>query len=305
MSTVVHFSPELGSWLTQRLDQGQPPIQLLETMVAERMDPRVAGAILDAFLSARRGAGPLPVDSLLLEDSALGASPPKPRIWAGARIATADRTVQVLARAENPTLALLGDLLSAEEAAHLIALARPRLRPSTVVDPKTGRDQVEAHRTSLGMFFRLRENAFIARLDRRTSEVMNLPVEHGEGFQVLHYPEGALNAPHFDYLVPSNDSNRASIARSGQRVSTLLIYLNDVEAGGETIFPNLGWSVAPKLGNGTYFEYENERGELDERSLHGSNPVVHGDKWVATKWMRERRFVSADAEGAEGMIRGS
>ncbi|MFT4047499.1 MAG: 2OG-Fe(II) oxygenase [Solimonas sp.] len=98
------------------------------------------------------------------------------------------------------------------------------------------------------MFFRPAESPLIAALDRRISALMNLPFEHGEGLQVLRYEPGARSAPHFDFLIPSNEANRASITRSGQRVSTLIVYLNDVEAGGETVFPELGWSIALRRG---------------------------------------------------------
>ena len=175
----------------------------------------------------------------------------------------------------------------------LIAMARPRLRPSTTVDPLTGRDRAGEHRSSLGMFFRLRENALVARLDDRVSQLMNLPVENGEGLQVLHYPAGARSAPHFDFLVPSNAANQASLERSGQRVSTLVSYLNDVAEGGETVFPDSGWSVSPQRGSAVYFEYCNSLGQLDRASLHAGAPVLRGKKWVATKWMRQRRFVAA------------
>jgi prolyl 4-hydroxylase len=71
------------------------------------------------------------------------------------------------------------------------------------------------------------------------------------------------------------------------------VYLNDVRSGGETYFPEIGVEVAPREGNGLYFEYTNARGELDARSAHGAAPVVEGEKWVVTKWVRERRFVAA------------
>jgi prolyl 4-hydroxylase len=172
-------------------------------------------------------------------------------------------------------------------------MARPRLKPSTLVDPKSGRDVVSDKRTSWGMFFRLEENDFIARIDRRVSRLMNLPLENGEGLQVLHYPNGAGSEPHFDYLQPTNAANRESILRSGQRVSTLVTYLNDVPAGGQTLFPALGWAVSPLCGNAVYFEYCDDGGQVDARSLHASSAVTHGEKWVVTKWMRQRRFVSA------------
>ena len=72
-----------------------------------------------------------------------------------------------------------------------------------------------------------------------------------------------------------------------------MTYLNDVPAGGQTIFPALGWATSPLRGNAVYFEYSDDRGQVDARSLHASAPVTQGEKWVVTKWMRQRRFVSA------------
>jgi prolyl 4-hydroxylase len=186
---------------------------------------------------------------------------------------------------------VLSEVLDEDECARLIALAKYRLTPSTVVDPGTGMNVVAGHRSSYGMFFQLRENAFIATLDERISDIMNMPVENGEGIQVLYYPAGAQSAPHFDFLMPSNPANRASLECSGQRVSTLVTYLNDVEGGGETVFPAVGWTVAPRRGNAVYFEYCNSLNQLDHASLHAGNPVLAGEKWVATKWMRQRRFI--------------
>ena len=301
MSTVVRFSPDLPAWIAGHLDRATPPAAIIEIMVAERMESRVAHAIVSAFVDARRRGEPLPVDAVTLDAAVPEFVYETPTFRDGSRIVTTDKEVRVVARAAQPRLAVLADLLSAEECEALIALARPRLAPSTVVDPHHGQDVVAPQRTSLGMFFRPQENPLIARLDRRISEVMNLPAENGEGIQVLHYPTGAFNTPHFDFLVPSNSANQASIARSGQRVSTLIAYLNDVDNGGETVFPAAGWEVSPRRGSAVYFEYSNSRGQLDHRSLHGGKPVLAGEKWVATKWMRRRRFVSAAQAGAAGM----
>jgi prolyl 4-hydroxylase len=143
------------------------------------------------------------------------------------------------------------------------------------------------------MFFRPAENELIAVLDGRISELMNRPVEQGEGLQVLRYGPGGHTAPHFDFLIPSNPSNVASINRSGQRVATLMVYLNDVPGGGGTVFPEVGLSVSPRRGNAVYFEYANSLQQVDSRSLHVGAPVIEGEKWVVTKWMRSRRFVPA------------
>jgi prolyl 4-hydroxylase len=76
-------------------------------------------------------------------------------------------------------------------------------------------------------------------------------------------------------------------------MSTLIVYLNDVPDGGETVFPEVGLSVSPRRGNAVYFEYANSRQQLDGKSLHAGGAVVQGQKWALTKWMRTRRFVPA------------
>ena len=291
MARVIRFAPQLGHWLTQHLDRGQTASALVETMRQQGMETRAAEAITAAYLDARRRGVPPPVDAIELPDDATASTPA--RLAPGTRIAAGDREVVVHMRTGDPVLATLGNVLDADECSALIEMARPRLQPSTLVDLATGRDVVSDKRASWGMFFRLEENDFIARLDRRLSLLMNLPLENGEGLQVLHYPTGAGSDPHFDYLQPTNAANRESIQRSGQRVSTLVTYLNDVPAGGQTVFPALGFATSPLRGNAIYFEYGDDNGGVDARSLHASAPVTQGEKWVVTKWMRNRRFVSA------------
>ena len=291
MARLIRFAPQLGHWLTGNLDRGHVPAALVETMCQQGMEAHAAAAIVAAYVDARgRGVTP-PVDSIELAEEQ--AAPPVARLAPGTRLAAGDREIVVHMRTEDPVCASLGNVLDADECRTLIEMARPRLKPSTLVDLATGLDVVSDKRTSWGMFFRLAENDFIARLDRRLSLLMNLPLENGEGLQVLHYPTGAGSEPHFDYLQPTNAANRESVQRSGQRVSTLVTYLNDVPAGGQTIFPALGWATSPLRGNAIYFEYGDDRGQVDARSLHASAPVSQGEKWVVTKWMRQRRFVPA------------
>jgi prolyl 4-hydroxylase len=161
------------------------------------------------------------------------------------------------------------------------------------MDLGTGRDSVAAHRSSEGMFFRPEETPFIARIEHRVAELMNRPLRNGEGFQLLHDHPGAGSAPHFDFLTPGNAANDASLARSGRRVASLVIYLNDVERGGETVFPEIGLAVTPRQGHAVHFEHANGHGQVDLRSEHAAAPVEAGDKWGLATWMRERPFVSA------------
>lgn len=301
MAITVRLSSELKQWITHNLNRGCAPSALIASMVEQNFDPKVARGLVDAFVTARAEGLPPPEGSVVLEGSPPEYRYETPHLPGGNVVPAGDREIEVLLRLGQPIIALLGGVLSPEECAELIELARPRLRPSTVVDPQTGADTVARYRHSEGMFFRAGENEFVSRLDERFSRLMNIPAERGEGLQVLRYGPGGHTAPHFDFLIPSNPSNLASLNRSGQRVATLMVYLNDVPEGGETVFPEVNLSVCPRQGNAVYFEYANSRQQVDASSLHAGAPVIEGEKWAVTKWMRARRFVPREA-GASGSV---
>ena len=114
-------------------------------------------------------------------------------------------------------------------------------------------------------------------------------LENGEGVQVLNYQPGAEYKPHYDYFDPAAPGTPTILKRGGQRVGTLVMYLNNPERGGGTTFPDVGLEVAPQRGNAVFFSYD--RPHPSSQTLHGGAPVVSGEKWVATKWLREREFV--------------
>jgi prolyl 4-hydroxylase len=290
MRVAVTIKPQMRSWIEHNLDRGCLPEQLIEAMVAQRFDPPIAQGLIRAFLDARAASAPLIADTVRIDvpDAAYVTDPP--RIAAGHSIHVAERKVAVVARVSRPVIAVLANVMDAEECAELIALARSRLRPSTVVDPVTGKHRTAEYRDSDTMFFLPGETPLIAALDARFSAIMNMPVDHGEGLQVLRYGPGARYEPHCDFLVPGNEAVEQSLRRSGQRVSSLVVYLNDVPGGGETTFPHVGLSVGPLRGNAVYFEYCNGRGQVDAASLHAGARVTQGEKWAATKWMRANEF---------------
>ena len=120
------------------------------------------------------------------------------------------------------------------------------------------------------------------------ADLMGWPVENGEGLQVLRYRPGAQYTPHYDYFDPTHAGSVTNLLRGGQRVASLVCYLNTPTKGGATVFPELQLEVAPVKGNAVFFSYD--RPHPVSRSLHGGAPVVEGEKWVATKWVREGRF---------------
>jgi prolyl 4-hydroxylase len=289
-----YISVELRQWIVAQAQAGVAPESVLEAMKASGWHEDVAIKALEETLrdhltkhAAAQAAAPSNHEPqpVPVPDAPLADSPSKIRIL--------DRDVTVLMTMKHPRIIVLGGFLSDDECDKMVALAGPRMARSETVDNLTGGSEVNVARTSRGMFFERGETGVIDRVEKRIAALLDWPVQNGEGLQVLHYPTGAGSEPHFDYLQPGNAANRESIARSGQRVSTLVTYLNDVPAGGQTIFPALGWAVSPLRGNAVYFEYADDRGAVDARSLHASAPVTQGEKWVVTKWMRQRRFVSA------------
>ncbi len=211
------------------------------------------------------------------------------RLSAGNVIHVGDRAVRVLARLKRPEVLVLGNVLSDDECLELMQQSEEKLARSTTIDPKTGQEIVIANRSSSGTFFYLHEDDFIARIDQRLSELLRWPVDHGEGLQILRYEVGGEYWPHFDYFPPGDSGSGPHVAQGGQRIGTLVMYLNDVEDGGETIFPEIGLSVVPRRGHAVYFGYCNSRGDIDPLTLHGGAPVRAGVKWIATKWLRQHR----------------
>jgi prolyl 4-hydroxylase len=288
---AIGFTAELRDWVLQNVDRGVPPGPLARNLAQQGFDAQAAATVVDTLWAARAQGLPLPADAITPQQAQAARYRAGPsRLPEGNLLDTGDRQVRVALRVENPCVAVLDGVLDAAECDALRELALPRLQRSTIMDAASGTELASDARSSAGMFFRPLENELVSRIDRRLAKLMGLPVENGEGLQVLRYEAGAHSAPHFDFLLPVSEANRASLERSGQRVSTLVMYLNEPEAGGETVFPEAGVAVAPRKGGALYFEYCNTAGQLDPMSLHAALPVQSGEKWVATRWMRQRAF---------------
>jgi prolyl 4-hydroxylase len=274
-----NLSPEWQQWIRDNLARGCSASSMVEMMAKAHFDTRFAAQCIANVQSGQAVAGAQGATQYVYEE---------PRFpMHGNVIATADREVRVSMRIRTPVIAVLDDLLSADECDELIRLSRIKLKRSTIVDPATGREAVITERSSYGTFFTACETPFIKRLEDRIATVMNWPAENGEGLQILNYQVGAEYKPHFDYFPLGDPGSAVHVAKGGQRVSTLVIYLNSVEGGGETAFPDVGLSVTPKKGSAVYFEYCNSLGQTDPLSLHCGVPVAAGEKWIATKWMRQ------------------
>jgi prolyl 4-hydroxylase len=285
MSTTQtqQITPQLRQWIVDQAQAGHGPDAVLKAMMASGWSEDVA---IEAMESTLKGH----LEKQAVEQGLPPAVPvPDPQIDESPLYLDAgDRRVCVLQAMYHPRVVVFGGLLSDEECEALIALAAPRLARSLTVETKSGGEEVNADRTSNGMFFQRGENELIGRIEARIARLLNWPEENGEGLQVLHYRPGTEYKPHFDYFDPQEPGTPTILKRGGQRVGTLIMYLGEPEKGGGTSFPDVHLEVAPKRGNAVFFSYE--RPHPSTRTLHGGMPVLAGEKWIATKWLREGRF---------------
>lgn len=287
MNHFNQLTPEWQAWVHENLARGCRPSDMAKLMVKSQLDPRLA---VQAIHEAKNAMVPLPAAATRASTRPAYVYETPRLPLAGNVIRTTDRAVHVSMRLAQPVVAVFDNFMTHAECDELIALSRQKLSRSAIVDPVTGHNKVINDRSSYGTYFNLAENDFIAKLDRRIADVMHWPMENGEGLQILHYPVGGEYKAHFDYFPPNDSGSALHLAKGGQRVSTLVMYLNDVEEGGGTHFPDIHLTVTPKKGAASYFEYCNSQGQVDPRSLHSGMPVIRGEKWIATKWMRQGTY---------------
>ena len=182
----------------------------------------------------------------------------------------------------SPDVRLFPALFTAEECDFLIERAAPSLRPSLVVDPQTGQQVPNPVRTSDAVAFPLiAESPAIHALCRRLAAASGTHVKQGEPLQVLRYRPGQEYRPHFDAIDQAGN----------QRAMTFLVYLNDDYGGGETEFLSAGLKVRGTKGDGLLFRNVDPSGAPDRSAQHAGLPVTAGEKYLASRWIRERRFV--------------
>ena len=197
--------------------------------------------------------------------------------------------VRIVCELAAPRVVVFENLLSEAECDALIGLVEGKLQRATVVDDAGGGFLEHEHRTSDNAEFALGEHAVVAAIEARLAALLGWPVENGEGLQVLRYGEGGEYRAHYDYF-DATPGGLQQMEVGGQRVGTCVMYLSEVEAGGGTRFPSIGFEVRPRKGGAVFFADIDAFGAPDELTLHAGVPVVRGDKYVATKWLRERRY---------------
>lgn len=281
MTTTTAITPELRAWIVAQAEAGFPPEDVLAAMRSSGWPHDVAIEAMETTLTEH-----LQAKGVAVADRSM---PEPPIDDAATTLVVGGHEVRVLMSMALPRVVVFGGLLTDAECDELIELSRPRLVRSETVINETGGSEVNTARTSDGMFFNRAEYPLCQRIEQRIAELVRWPEVNGEGLQVLRYRPGAEYKPHHDYFDPIHPGTPTILSRGGQRVGTLVMYLNTPARGGATTFPDVGLEVAPVKGNAVFFSYTAPH--VATKTLHGGAPVLEGEKWVATKWLREREFI--------------
>jgi prolyl 4-hydroxylase len=195
--------------------------------------------------------------------------------------------MQLIMQVESIGIAYWTGLLTPEECQTLIDIGKALLRPATVTEEQSGNSILHGDRISEMAWPKREDYPFLQKLAEGIAHLTGIPATYQEPLQILHYQPGDEYRPHFDAFA----ADSPTLSHGGNRQLTLILYLNAVEVGGETAFPNLGIRIFPALGGGVLFGNLNADGQRHLQSLHAGLPVLKGEKWIATQWIRQGPYV--------------
>ena len=170
--------------------------------------------------------------------------------------------------------------LSPRLCAALIALIDAERRPSTLSDHKGD----ASYRTS--------ETCDLAAADPAAciAALTGLSPQYGEPIQGQRYAVGQEFKNHTDYFEPKGIDFERYCGIAGNRTWTVMIYLNEPEAGGATRFKAVDKIIQPETGKLVAWNNRRGDGTLNAATLHSGMKVRSGVKYVITKWFREREW---------------
>jgi prolyl 4-hydroxylase len=175
---------------------------------------------------------------------------------------------------------IFDNFLSDSECDAIMDSVKDKLEPS----PLTRQDPNDSKfRTSRTAYFR-NTNSLHSDINRKMVTMINIKDKsYSELPQVQHYNVGQEFKAHWDFFDPVVDK---SFYDKGQRTWTFMVYLTDVEAGGETYFPNLNQSIKPKKCRAVIWGNILENGDMDRDTKHQGKPIIKGEKGIITKWFK-------------------
>jgi prolyl 4-hydroxylase len=173
--------------------------------------------------------------------------------------------------------------------AWLIARAQHRLEPSMVNDAATGEMRQHPMRTAHTCAFGPDDrDLIIAVLQARAAIITRVPVMNHEAPNMISYEPGQQFGPHVDYIDTRNPLFARELAMLGQRIVTVVTYLNEDFDDAPTQFPALKLNVRGATGDAIIWSNVRPDGAPDPNTVHAGMPPTRGRKWVLSQWLRNR-----------------
>ncbi|MFT4607819.1 MAG: prolyl 4-hydroxylase [Arenicella sp.] len=182
----------------------------------------------------------------------------------------------------------IDSFLNLQECQELSEVILANLEASTTVSNAAGVSN--SGRTSSTCFFNVSDpqHALAFSVSERISRLIGINHGYAETVQGQAYNPGEEYKAHNDWFEPGTPEleSQAGVAVGGQRTWSVVIYLNEVELGGETVFERAGVTVHPKPGNVVFWNNLAGDGSTNQNALHQACPVKKGQKVVLTLWYR-------------------
>ena len=193
----------------------------------------------------------------------------------------------------DPKLYSIKGVITQQECKHFQEISSAFMKRSTVSAINKNKDKegaLDKRRTSTNCWVKHDHSEITLSVGKRIAELIQLPLENAESYQVLHYGSAQEYQPHMDTFDPNTDLGKSYLGSSGQRIITVLCYLNDVSEGGSTVFPNINKEVFPEAGKIAVFHNCFPGTDTpNPGSLHGASPVLSGEKWAINLWFRKNK----------------
>lgn len=177
------------------------------------------------------------------------------------------------------------NVVTEDERAYILETAEPHFARSAVV----GSSEPTDVRTSDTAWIS-KDDPIVGPMMRRICDQFKVPFENAEQLQVVRYKPGTYYREHHDSCCDEQESCVDFAGRTGQRIRTILVYMNDDFTGGATNFPKLNLQLKAPPRGAIVFHPMTASGPLmcHPKALHAGLPVESGVKYICNIWIREK-----------------
>ena len=208
--------------------------------------------------------------------------------WVANRLARNSRAFRIPSK--DLDIFIVRDVLSEGDCRKLIHLIDQDRIPSGLLSPTGDPEFRTSESCNLNPF-----NPAVAKIEAKITDIIGIEPNQGETIQGQRYAVGQQFKAHHDFFYEEADYWPEMVRTGGQRTWTAMVFLNEPERGGETLFEEAGVKVTPRRGNMLAWNNLDAEGAPNPFSLHRGLPVTGGVKYIITKWYRERPWIETEA----------